>query len=210
MTFMDDFQPLDLLACYGTDATARAITWLTASALAPRRLKLGPSHVAVICKHHDSPLWLESTTLCPHPCAVLGFKIDGVQAHLPELRIHDYVNAGGRVDVYRLSPVDRLSQVESELLSKILVSHFIGQRVTYDLGGALLSGTRLFKRTRLLPAADLNELFCSELVAKVLMRLGRLNRANPTRYNPACLLRQVVRDGTFQFERSYSPGVTAC
>lgn len=210
MNHMDDFQPLDLLACYGTDATARAITWLTASALAPRRLRLGPSHVAVIGEHHGSPLWLESTTLCPHPCAVLGYRVDGVQAHLPEERIHDYVSTGGRVDVYRLSPIDRLSQSESELLSKILIRHFLGRLVTYDLGGALLSGTRLFKRTRLLPAADLNELFCSELVAAVLMRLGRLNRANPTRYNPACLLRQVVRQGTFQFERSYSPEVAAC
>lgn len=207
---MDDFQSLDLLACYGTDATARAITWLTASALAPRRLRLGPSHVAVISQHHGSPLWMESTTLCPHPCAVLGYRVEGVQAHLPEQRIQDYVSTGGRVDVYRLSPIDRLSQSESELLSKILIRHFIGRLVTYDLGGALLSGTRLFKRTRLLPAADLNELFCSELVAAVLMRLGRLNRANPTRYNPACLLRQVVREGTFQFERSYSREVTAC
>ena len=210
MSHMDDFQPLDLLACYGTDATARAITWLTASALAPRRLRLGPSHVAVICEHHGSPLWLESTTLCPHPCAVLGYRVEGVQAHLPEERIQDYVSAGGRVDVYRLSAIDRLSQSESELLSKVLIRHFLGRLVTYDLGGALLSGTRLFKRTRLLPAADLNELFCSELVAAVLMRLGRLNRANPTRYNPACLLRQVVRQGTFQFERSYSPEVAAC
>lgn len=210
MNHMDDFQPLDLLACYGTDATAQAITWLTASAFAPPRLRLGPSHVAVICEHHGSPLWLESTTLCPHPCAVLGYRVEGVQAHLPEERIHDYVSAGGRVDVYRLSAIDRLSQSESELLSKILIRHFLGRLVTYDLGGALLSGTRLFKRTRLLPAADLNELFCSELVAAVLMRLGRLNRANPTRYNPACLLRQVVREGTFQFERSYSPEVAAC
>lgn len=207
---MDDFQPLDLLACYGTDATARAITWLTASALAPRRLKLGPSHVAVICERYGSPLWLESTTLCPHPCAVLGIKTAGVQGHLPEMRINDYVQAGGRVEVYRLSAVDRLSQSESELLTRILVRHFIGRQVNYDLGGALLSGTRLFKRTRLLPAADLNELFCSELVAKVLMRLGRLNRANPTRYNPACLLRQLVREGTYQFERSHSQEAVAC
>lgn len=207
---MDDFQPLDLLACYGTDATARAITWMTASAFAPRRLRLGPSHVAVICRHHEMPLWLESTTLCHLPCAVLGYRVEGVQAHLPEQRIDDYVHAGGRVDLYRLSPIERLSQNDSELLSKILIRHFLGQLVTYDLGGALLSGTRLFKRTRLLPAADLNELFCSELVAAVLMRLGRLNRANPTRYNPACLLRQVVREGTFQFMRSFTQEAAQC
>ncbi|MBT6153663.1 MAG: hypothetical protein HOH82_03115, partial [Planctomycetaceae bacterium] len=64
--------------------------------------------------------------------------------------------------------------------------------------------TRLFKRTRLLPNADLNELFCSELVAAVLMRLSRLNRTNPTRYNPACLLRQLVREGSYQFEREFT------
>ncbi len=199
----DEFLPFDLAACYGTDPAARAITWLTASVLSPPRLRLGPSHVAVICEFHGSLVWVESTTLCAHPCVILGRPVSGCQAHLPEMRIDDYVSAGGRVDLYRLSPVDRLSQFESDLLTKILVRHFIGREITYDLGGALLSGTRLFKRTRLLPSADLNELFCSELAAKVLMRLGRLNRDNPTKYNPASLLRQLVREGTAQFERTY-------
>jgi len=201
-----DFQPLDLAACYGADWTGRLISYGTASLLSPRRLRVGPSHIALICEQHGTPVWVESTTLCPHPCVILGRPVSGVQAHLPEMRINDYVQAGGRVDLYRLSPIDRLSQPESELLTRILIRHFIGRQVTYDLGSALLSGTRLFKRTRLLPRADLNELFCSELVAAVLMRLGRLNRANPTRYNPACLLRQLVREGTCQFERAYQSG----
>jgi len=200
----DDFQPLDLAACYGADWTGRLISFGTASVLAPRRLRIGPSHIALICEQHGSPVWIESTTLCAHPCVILGRHISGVQAHLPEMRIQDYAQSGGRVDLYRLSPIDRLSQPESELLTRILIRHFIGRQVTYDMGGALLSGTRLFKRTRLLPSADLNELFCSELVAAVLMRLGRLNRANPTRYNPACLLRQLVREGTYQFEREFT------
>ena len=200
----DDFQPLDLAACYGADWTGRLISYGTASLLAPRRLRIGPSHIALICEHHGSPVWVESTTLCAHPCVILGRHISGVQAHLPEMRIQDYVQSGGHVDLYRFSPIDRLSQPESELLTRILIRHFIGRQVTYDMGGALLSGTRLFKRTRLLPSADLNELFCSELVAAVLMRLGRLNRANPTRYNPACLLRQLVREGTYQFEREFT------
>ena len=161
--------------------------------------------MAVMTKFQGNIVWIESTTLCKHPCAILGFRLDGCQAHLPEQRIQDYVEAGGHVDLYRLSPIDRLSDTESELLTTILVKHFIGQRVTYDLGGALLSGTRLFKRTHLLPKADLNELFCSELVAAVLMRLGRMNRDNPTRFNPASLLRQVVRQGTYQFERTFGP-----
>lgn len=198
------FQPGDLAACYGRDWISRTISFGTASLLAPRRLKLGPSHVAMLCAHRDATIWVESTTLCPHPCLILGYPLSGVQAHLPDNRVRDYVDAGGRVDVYRLSGIDKLSQEESQLLARILIKHFIGRRVRYDTGGALLSGTRLFKRTRLFPKADLHELFCSELVAAVLMRLNRMNRANPTRYNPACLLRQLVREGTYQFAHSFS------
>ena len=200
----DYFLPLDLAACYGSDWTSRTISYGTASLLAPARLKLGPSHVAVLCRHRGSPVWIESTTLCRHPCVIMGVPTSGVQAHLPESRIGDYVSGGGRVDLYRLSPVDRLSEEESQLLTRILVKHFIGRQVGYDTGGALLSGTRLFKRTRLLPKADLNELFCSELAAKVCMRLGRMNRDNPTKYNPANLFRQLLREGTIQFERTFA------
>ncbi|MFQ5733183.1 MAG: hypothetical protein ACE5KM_14680 [Planctomycetaceae bacterium] len=198
------FQPGDLAACYGTDWVSRAISYGTASLFAPRRLRIGPAHVAMFCRHRGSPIWIESTTLCRHACVVRGESVSGVQAHFPEDRIRDYVADGGRVDLYRLSAIDRLSESESQLVSRILIRHFIGRMISYDTGGALLSGTRLFKRTRLLPKADLNELFCSELVAAVLMRLGRMNRANPTRFNPASLLRQLVRHGTYQFHTSYS------
>ena len=203
---MMDFLPGDIAGCYGQGWTSKAITYGTVSLLAPKRLRVGPSHVAVICEYRGGPIWVESTTLCRHPCLIRGVHVCGVQAHLPEERIADYVEAGGRVDLYRLSPVDRLSRSESELLTRILVKHFIGRMVSYDTGGALLSGTRLFKHTRLLPRADLDELFCSELAAKVYMRLGRLNRDNPTKYNPASLLRQLVREGTVQFERTYVAG----
>ncbi len=199
-----DFEPLDIAACYGTGLAAKAISYGTASLLAPPRLRIGPSHVAVLCEFHGRMVWVESTTLCRHPCVIMARHINGCQAHLPETRIQDYVSQGGRVDLYRLSPIEKLSTEESHLLTRILVRHFIGKRVTYDLGGALVSGTRLFKRTRLLPSADLNELFCSELVAAVCMRLGRMNRSNPTRFNPACLLRELVRHGTFRFCHSFT------
>ncbi|HID23434.1 MAG TPA: hypothetical protein EYP14_13695, partial [Planctomycetaceae bacterium] len=107
---MTDFLPGDLAACYGTDWGSRAISYGTASLLAPKRLRIGPSHVAVICEHHGSPVWIESTTLCRHRCVILARHTSGVQAHLPEARIHDYLSAGGHVDLYRLSPVDRLSR----------------------------------------------------------------------------------------------------
>jgi hypothetical protein len=201
---MTSFQPLDIVACFGADITSRTISWATASPLAPSRLRIGPSHVAVICEFQGQSVWIESTSQCSHPCLVHGEIMTGCQAHKPETRIDDYVQQGGCIDLYRLSPVDQLSQRESALLTRILLRHFVGRRVTYDFGGALLSGTRLFKHTRLLPGADLHSLFCSELAAKVLMRLGRLNRDNPTKYNPASLLRQLVREGTMQWERRHS------
>lgn len=202
------FQPGDLAACFGRDWVSRSISFGTASLWAPKRLRIGPSHVAMLCDHRGAPVWIESTTLCPHPCVIQGVPTSGVQAHFPQDRIRDYIDDGGRVDVYRLSGIDRLSRTEAEMLSRILIKHFIGRFVRYDTGGALLSGTRLLKRTRFFPGANLDELFCSELVAAVLMRLGRMNRANPTRYNPACLLRELVREGTYQFHHSFSKEIT--
>ena len=187
-----DFQTGDVAACFGTDAAARIITLGTASPLAPRGLRLGPSHVAILCEHRGMPLWVESTTLCRHKCSVRGEPTAGVQAHTPMLRVGDYREAGGRVDVYRLTGVNRLSGEERRLLHRILIGHLLGRGGRYDLPGAILSGTRLL---RLLPGAKLNELFCSELVAAVLMRLGRMNHANPARFHPARLLRDLVRTG---------------
>ncbi len=69
--------------------------------------------------------------------------------------------------------------------------------VGFDLGGAILSGTRAIRWLGLLPGADLHSLFCSELVAAILMRLNRLNHANPTGFSPARLLRLLVTLGTY-------------
>jgi hypothetical protein len=121
-----------------------------------------------------------------------------VQVHRPHTRIADYVRGGGRVDIYRLADIQQLSSAESRLLSRILIDHFVRRGVCYDLGGALLSGTRAFQLTRCFPTANLDELFCSELVAAVLMRLGRMNHANPTRFSPGRLLRELVRQGTYR------------
>lgn len=191
------FRPGDILACYGADFTSRLISWGTTDLLAPRSLQFGPSHVALICDYQSEPLWVESTTMCRTPCVVQGRLISGAQAHFPDDRIDDYVQHGGHVDLYRLSSLMSLSAAESQLLSTILVDHLVRGGIHYDLRGAIFSGTRAFQLTRLFPNADLNELFCSELVAAVAMRLQRMNHANPTRYNPARLLRELVRHGTY-------------
>jgi hypothetical protein len=193
-------KPGDIAACYGRDPVSRCIRWMTASPLAPAGLRLGPSHVAVITRHQGELLWLESTTLSGRPCRIQQRPITGVQAHTPAERINDCLAAGGAVALYRLVEIESLSKLEATLLSRILIDHFLLGSTHYDLSGALLSGTRVFQWTRLFPRADLQQLFCSELVAAVLMRLGRLPRGNPTRYNPARLLRTLVRHGTVRRE----------
>ena len=137
-----------------------------------------------------------------HDSAVVGEPVEGAQSHRPRDRIREYVQSDGKVDIYRLTPINRLSNLESELLSAILIDHFVKAGKLYDMRGALLSGTRTFQLSRLFPGANLEELFCSEMVAAVAMRLNRMNHSNPTRFNPARLLRQLVRSGKYAFLQS--------
>lgn len=176
------FHPGDLLLFSGRDWTSRVIEWATR----------GPSHVGMLCPHADyGPLVYESTTLCDEPCVITGKRIQGVQAHFPASRIARYP---GTVALLRLMPAWRLNRDEVALLHRWL-SHVISE--TYDLRGAILSGTRLFKWTALMPYPDLGSLFCSELCAAALMRLHRMPLENPSIYNPASLLRELRRCGTY-------------
>jgi hypothetical protein len=201
-----DWQSGDLAACYGSDHASRAISWGTASLLGPAGLRIGPSHIAVICLDAGRPLWVESTTFCRRLCILRSCPVSGAQAHDPDDRVDDYETCGGRVEQYRLTDINSLSRDESELLTRILVEHVVRRGLNYDLHGAILSGTRVFQLTRLFPAADLESFFCSELVAAVLMRLNRMNHANPTRFNPARLLRMLVRTGKYRRVNTLAAG----
>ncbi|QDT31011.1 hypothetical protein [Thalassoglobus polymorphus] len=194
-----NFQPGDIAACYGSDWTGRFISLGTASFFSPPKLLFGPSHVAILCEVQGDLVWVESTTLCRSPCLIRGEPVAGAQAHRPRDRINDYVLNAGKVDLYRLTPINKLSAAESQLLSAILINHFVRSGKQYDMAGALLSGTRAFQLSRLFPGANLDELFCSELVAAVAMRLNRMNHSNPTRFHPARLMRQLVRSGKYHF-----------
>jgi hypothetical protein len=197
------YEPGDLFACHGMDRAARVIRWGTCSPWAPRGLRLGPSHVAV-CGSMAVPgselrqvVWIESTTLSRLPCLVRGEPTAGMQVHYPSQRIAEYRAAGGRVDLYRLAKIQALDDDEAALLNRILLEHFVRAGVRYDMRGAILSGARLLKWAGCLPSANLDQLFCSEVCAAVLMRLGRMNHENPTRFNPASLLRELVGQGVY-------------
>lgn len=195
-------QPGDLFACRGRDRVSRLISWGTARLLAPAGLRVGPCHVAIAARHgRHGMLWVESTAFGSalqqgEGCVIRKRVADGCQAHTLANRI-DYWRAVGSVEVYRLAPIESLSTEESGLLSEILFKHFVEPGIRYDWPHVVLAGTRVLKRTDLMPAETRDALFCSELVAAVLMRLGRLARGNPTRYSPADLLRELVRNGTY-------------
>ena len=199
-----DFEPGDLVLFYGRDLSSRVIEWATR----------GPSHVGIVCSHAlvvppsgggagkppeggttsgttSGALLFESTTLCDEPCALTGKRLAGVQAHDPASRIEGYL---GQVALLRLTRAWRLNLSEVGLLHNWLM-HVASE--PYDLPGALLSGTRLFKWTALMPYPDLGSLFCSELCAAALMRLHRMPLANPSLYNPASLVRELRRCGTY-------------
>jgi hypothetical protein len=180
---MSHWKAGDILIFFGTDWSSRVIE------LATR----GPSHVGIVSRQSDrGHLLYESTTLCDLPDRLTGRSCAGVQAHDPAERVQSY---NGRVARLRLAPAWRLNRYEADLLGQML-QHVHG--VQYDLPGALLSGTRLFKWTSLMPYPDLGSLFCSELCAAVLMRLGRLPLSNPSAYHPAALVRKLRRCGVYQ------------
>ena len=192
------FEPGDIFACYGRDWISRLISLETACLWAPKGLRVSPSHVAIVGKHHGRPVWIESTTLSDRPCLVNGHTVNGCQLHDIDDCIQDYIARGGRIELYRLSEIDRLSPDEIRTLNAILIGFFVTKQVGYDYGGALISGTRIARRLNLFSRKRLDDVFCSELIAAVLMRLGRLSRSNPTRYNPGRLLRTLVNEGTYR------------
>lgn len=193
-------RPGDVMACWSPAPIGRLISWATASPFGPRELRLPPSHVAVVIDRGGEPAWVESTTLCRHPCLVAGRPRRGVQVHPPRRRLDDYRRLGGRVVRYAPTPINRLSAAESDLLARIVLRHLAGGADVsrpYDLLGAALSGWAIGRRTQRLLGADLDALFCSELVAALLMRLGRLGRTDPALFSPGRLLRRLVRTGTY-------------
>ncbi len=203
----------DVFACWGTDWISRAISVETSSVFGPRSMRVGPSHVAIACprwfpKNHLENFWWESTTLTHRHCLESEKAVSGCQVHRIRDRIADYVAAGGRVQVYRLTQFDALSEHDTITL-RALLGQCVGdsedpQRkpITYDTAGALCSGTRIVKRLTFW-RNQMDALFCSELLAAVLQRLGRLCRQNPSEFTPAQLMRQLIGQGTYTLHTEF-------
>jgi len=185
----------DILACYGTDLVSRIISAATCSPC--QRPFYGPSHLATITRFQDRHVWSESTSLGRLPCQYRGIIVAGVQIHDPGERIAEYLQHGGYVEIYRLTKYWKFSPLEAAAFSQIFTEQFLSVPHLYDYSGAVLSGSRCYQLSKCFPAANLESLFCSELVAALLQRLQRLPLSNPTRWNPSRLLRQLIADGIY-------------
>jgi hypothetical protein len=203
MSEFDAPQAGDIFACFGVDSISRVISWQTAVPWAPAGLRRGPSHVAIASQCVDlrdrGLVWIESTSLSRRPCLVRGERVMGCQVHTIEERVSDYVEAGGRVDLYRLTPINTLGADAVRELAQDL-SWYVQQRYQYDTGSAIFSGTHLLRLADKafsfwLPSP--HSVFCSQLLAAQLQSLGLMNRDNPQRFNPGRLLRQLVAQGVY-------------
>ena len=175
---MPSIQPGDVVACWGTDWVSRVISLMTVSVLPPWGWCWPPSHVAIISGDGE---WFESTTL-------VG-SARGVQSHAPAER---WVAYRGCCVVLR--PTVTLTPEQRERMHSEL-QQMVNSGVPYDLTGAVLSGTRLVRYV--VPASE-RRLFCSELVARVLMTVGLMNWASPAGFSPGRLCRELVKSGAFE------------
>lgn len=188
---LNQLQPGDIVAFYGRDWRSLVIQFAT----------LGPSHVGIIAEweltHRDGTIsremvLVESTTMCNHYCLHTNQLIDGVQVQSPAIRVADY---GGRAKLFRLAPDHTLTNSQSARLTKTL-RDLVGK--SYDLAGAFWSGTNLLKYLPFFGYSDGGTLFCSQLIAKCLMKFGKVPLGNAGCYNPGSLIRTVLSINTYQ------------
>lgn len=199
-----EFRPGDILACYGTCPVARAIRrWTYRPWYRDQRLRCAPSHVGIIADLPVSGMTtrvlVESTSLCDRDCLITGRPVSGVQAHGPEGRVWDYLRGGGWVDQYRPTEACEFNDAELGRLA-ILCRAMAGH--DYDTIGAGFSGLAITRRW-LNRTADLSTLFCSELVARLLQCLNRMNWSNPSNWTPGDLIREAVCTGVYEHVRRY-------
>lgn len=194
--------PGDLLFFTGpwSDRTAAIIRLATARPLRIVGPWFGPSHVGGIIIDDGRPRLIESTTLSQHPCLINGVCTSGAQAHVPEERIIEYLQAGGKVAVYRLANDRQLDEYQSERLRRT-ATKFVTAEVQYDLRGAILSGTRWLRWFA--PHADAHSLFCSEMWGRWLADLNCIDNGGSGWMSPYALLRRVLENGVYELRQTW-------
>jgi len=144
------------------------------------------SHVGILGEHEGELVLFESTTLSNIPCIIQKKPVEGVQAVRLEDRVQHY---DGKVFHYPL--VEPLFGSERRRLAQFLHDQ-IGKE--YDLIGALRAGGKLWAWFEShLREADLNFLFCSELVASGLHRVDHLKTHNVSSWSPNRLIRHGLK-----------------
>lgn len=187
------------IACFwGNDLISRFISFETSSVFAAKGVKWAPSHVGILSHLpiDDDVYLVESTSLSKLPCKVWGQPRSGLQAQCPMERIHEYVDKGGRVEIYGPTPLWRFTEDELEDLQD-RCDYLVRYGHEYDTKGAIFSGTRLL--SKIWPAeADLERLFCSEFVAMMLMAHGRMCPGRPDRFHPGRLISRLLKNGIYR------------
>ncbi len=137
----------------------------------------------------------ESTTTFGKPCLVRGEVVEGVQCHPVADRVRGY---RGRVWRYPLRR--RISDYEAVCLEERLRKLCVNE-CPYDTLGALRSRSMVgaaVMRWKFYQE-DIQELFCSELVANEWALMRILKTRSASRWNPNSLARYAVRHGlTFE------------
>lgn len=145
----------------------------------------GISHVGIIATL-DKRILLFDSTEAPGVCSVTGNFHRGVQAHHLSDVLADYKGRVWHYPLYR-----RLYQHENDRLG-VYLGGVLGHG--YDKAGAVRAGGLLFaKLNALIYGQDLAELFCSELLAAALSRIGIFPTVNASRWNPNKLIRAMRR-----------------
>lgn len=197
------FETGDLLFFWGTDRLSRFIragTW-------------GPSHVGMVVTFDpEGPLLVESTTLLDTPCRVKGKRIAGVQANDIDARIRQYTANGGKVEVWRLTPKNRLFGWQKDYLATYAYHRYLGK--PYDTRQAIGSGANVAKwwlKKRFgwagVGAEDRTKFFCAELSICQLQDIGLFLtdlswsglrfEVNPSDYSPAEFRRAIRSEGLY-------------
>ena len=181
------YQPGSIVAFSGSGFTSQGIRWrtgkwwllrpslwshvglivdITAEDVERARYYAGldPSRYDYVQAHPPGICLLESTTMLDSPCLVTGKAISGVQCNLPGNRIKDYK---GRVAT--LEPIWPLTEEQRARLAMLALMQC---GTPYDGRGVALIGTVALKYLRGPRAADRSSLFCSELAALNLWRIG--------------------------------------